>query len=231
MLVQRGFTGIDNIFTGARGFMGVMAKDFDLNDLTDGLGAHWELPAVGLKPYACGAGNHALIDAMLALRTKDGVSPDTIEHVEGSLRRFAPNLIRHRHPVSALDTKFSYFHAMSVALVHGQALPAQFTEERAKDPVLSGVREKIDLVEDESQSRGSVTVTMKLKDGRAYTERIAHATGTPGNPLSDAQVEEKFRGLAGELHPGDRVERLTRMLWDIEKLDDAKELARLLARA
>jgi len=231
MLVQRGFTGTDNIFTGARGFMGVMAKDFDLNDLTEGLGAHWELPAVGLKPYACGAGNHALIDAMLALRTKDGVSPDTIQHVDGSLRRFAPNLIRHRHPLSALDTKFSYFHAMSVALVHGQALPAQFTEERAKDPVLSGVREKIDLVEDESQSRGSVTVTMKLKDGRAYTERIAHATGTPGNPLSDAQVEEKFRGLAGEIHPGDRVERLTRMLWDIEKLDDAKELARLLARA
>src|SRR5207249_4529357 len=131
LLVQRGFTGTDNIFTGNRGFMGVMAKDYDLGDLTRDLGKHWELPAVGLKPYACGAGNHALVDAMLALRTKDGVSPDSIKHVHGSLRRFAPNLIRHRHPESALDTKFSYFHAMSVALVHGNALPAEFTEEKA----------------------------------------------------------------------------------------------------
>ena len=228
-LVRRGFTGTDNIFTGSRGFMGVMAKDYDLEQLTEGLGSHWELPAVGLKPYACGAGNHALIDAMLALRKREGVTPEAVQHVHGSLRRFAPNLIRHRHPLSALDTKFSYFHAMSVALVHGTALPAQFTEELATDPVLHALRDKIDLVEDESQSRGSATVTMTLTDGRTYTARIEHATGTPGNPLSDAFIEEKFRALASAVLPGDRVERLTQMLWGIQKLDDASALAKLLA--
>jgi 2-methylcitrate dehydratase PrpD len=231
LLIQRGFTGTNNIFTGSRGFMGVMAKDYDLSELTRDLGSHWELPAVGLKPYACGAGNHALIDAMMALRTKEGVSPDTVQHIHGSLRRFAPNLIRHRHPESALDTKFSYFHAMSVALVHGTALPDQFTEEKAHEPALHSIREKIDLVEDENQPRGSVTVTMTLTDGRTYTEVIEHATGTPGNPLSDEFVENKFRALAVAVLPKDRVEPLTRMLWDIEKLDDAGKLARSLAGA
>jgi 2-methylcitrate dehydratase PrpD len=229
LLVQRGFTGTNNIFTGNRGFMGVMAKDYDLGELTRDLGRHWELPAVGLKPYACGAGNHALVDAMLALRKQEGVSPDSFKHVHGSLRRFAPNLIRHRHPESALDTKFSYFHAMSVALVHGNALPAQFTEEKANDPVLRSVRDRIELVEDEGQGRGSVTVTMTLNDGRTLTERIEHATGTPHNPLTDEFIEDKFRGLAGEVLPKDRVERAAQTLWGIEKLDDASELAKLLA--
>src|SRR5438093_1486529 len=136
MLVKRGFTGTENIFTGPRGFLGAMAKNYDLGEVTADLGGHWELPANGLKPYACGAGNHAFIDAALALRSKPGVRPDTVKSIHGSLRRFAPNLVRYQHPVSALDTKFSYFHAIAVALVDGQALPQQFNDEKAKDPAI-----------------------------------------------------------------------------------------------
>src|SRR5205085_11861604 len=160
------------------------------------LGGHWELPANGLKPYACGAGNHAFIDAALALRRKPGVRPETIQGIHGTLRRFAPNLVRHQHPVSALDTKFSYFHAIAVALVDGAALPEQFNDEKATDPVIHSIRDKITVSEDPSLPRRRAVVTMTLTDGTTYTETIDHPTGTAENPLSDAQVEEKFRGLA-----------------------------------
>jgi 2-methylcitrate dehydratase PrpD len=229
MLVKRGFTGTDNIFSGPRGFLGAMAKDYDLGEITTDLGGHWELPENGLKPYACGAGNHAFIDAALALRRKPGVRPDTVQAIHGSLRRFAPNLVRYQHPVSALDTKFSYFHAIAVALVDGEALPLQFNDEKAKDPVIHALRDKITVSEDASLPSRTAVVTMTLTDGTTYTERIDHPTGTAENPLSDAQVEEKFRGLAGTVLPANRVDRATQLLWEFEKVPDASELLALLA--
>ncbi len=229
LLVQRGFTGTDNILTGPRGFLGAMAKDYDLGDLTRDLGQHWELPANGLKPYACGAGNHAFIDAALALRRKPGVRPETIQHIHGTLRQFAPNLVRYRHPVSALDTKFSYFHAIAVALVDGAALPEQFNLRKANDPVIHALRDKITVSEDPTLPRRAAVVTMSLTDGTTYQERIDHPTGTAENPLSDAQVEEKFRGLAQTVVPPDRVARATNLLWQFEKATDVRELLTLLA--
>src|SRR5207253_1295232 len=139
------------------------------------------------------------------------------------------NLVRHQHPVSALDTKFSYFHAMAVMLVEGQALPQQFTEEKAHDPVIYALRDKITVAEDPSLPRHAVVVTMTLNDGTTYTERIDHPTGTAENPLSDAQVEEKFRGLAATVIPADRVESAVKLLWDFDRAPDASELLSLLA--
>ena len=52
-----------------------MSSDYDLDKATEDLGEHWELPMNGLKPYACGVVNHPLIDAMIALREREGVSP------------------------------------------------------------------------------------------------------------------------------------------------------------
>jgi 2-methylcitrate dehydratase PrpD len=228
-LVQRGFTGTDNIFSGPRGFLGALASGYDLAEVTRDLGTHWELPANGLKPYACGAGNHAFIDAALALRQKPGVRPDTIQHIHGAVRQFAPNLVRHQHPVSALDTKFSYFHAIAVALVDGAALPEQFNDEKAKDPVIHAIRDKITVSEDASLPRRSALVTMTLTDGTTYTERVDHPTGTAENPLSDAVVEEKFRRLAGTVLPADRVERATELLWEFDKVSDVRELLSLVA--
>ena len=226
-LVKHGFTGTDNIFTGNRGFAGVMARDYDLGELTEGLGDHWELPNVGLKPYSCGAANHAFLDAAIALRTKEGVRPDTIQHVEGKVPRFAPNLIRHRHPLTALDTKFSYYHGLAIGLVDGQALPAQFTDDKAKDPVIHSVRDKVEVAEDPSLGRGAI-VTLTLTDGRMYTERVEHATGGPKNPMSDSQVEGKFKGLAAEVLSANQVDKATDMLWNLEKVSDARELIELL---
>jgi 2-methylcitrate dehydratase PrpD len=131
--------------------------------------------------------------------------------------------------VSALDTKFSYFHAIAVALIDGQALPEQFKDDKAKDPVIHSIRDKITVSEDPSLPRRTAVVTMTLNDGTTYTETINHPTGTAENPLSDQQVEEKFRGLASTVLPPDRVDRAVELLWNFEKVSDTRELLSLLA--
>ena len=117
---------------------------------------------------------------------------------------------------------------MSVGLVDGGASPAQFTDERVKDTTITALRDKITATVDSSQVEGSAIVTLTLKDGRSYTEMIPHATGTPENPLTDDQLDAKFRALAGEVMSRERVERALSRLWDMENMDDIRELFPLL---
>jgi 2-methylcitrate dehydratase PrpD len=230
LLAQRGFTGTDGIFEGERGLVGIMAKGHDINEATKDLGARWELRQNGLKPYACGQANHGLLDAVLALRKKKGVSPETIKHMQGSVQEFAPALVRRRHPRSGLESKFCYYHSTAAAMIDGQALAAQFTDARATDPAVAALRERIDFSEDPSLSRRAAAVTVELNDGTTYTERIEHPTGTPGNPMSDAMVREKFSGLATAALGAEKAAQAQRALWELDSLSDVRGLLPFLTK-
>ena len=230
LLAQRGFTGTDGIFEGERGLVGVMAKGHDINEATQDLGGRWELRQNGLKPYACGQANHGLLDAVLALRKKPGVSPGTIKHMQGSVQEFAPALVRRRHPRSGLESKFCYYHSMAAAMIDGQALAAQFTDARAADAAVVALRDCIDFHEDPSLSRRAAMVTLELNDGTTYTERIEHPTGTPGNPMSDGMVQEKFSGLATTAVGAEQAAKACQALWNIDQLSDMRELVPVLTK-
>jgi 2-methylcitrate dehydratase PrpD len=230
LLAQRGFTGTDGIFEGERGLVGVMATGHDVTEATRDLGSRWELRQNGLKPYACGQANHGFLDAVLALRKKSGVSSETIKHMHGWVQQFAPALVRRRHPRTGLESKFCYYHSMAAAMIDGQALAAQFTDARATDPAVAALRERIDFSEDPSLPRRAAVVTLELNDGTSYTERIEHPTGTPGNPMPDAMVQEKFNGLASAALGAEKAARAQRALWDIDKLSDVRELMPLLTK-
>jgi 2-methylcitrate dehydratase PrpD len=230
LLAQRGFTGTDSIFEGARGLVGVMASGHDISEATKDLGQRWELPQNGLKPFACGQANHGFIDAALALRKQPGVRPETIKHIQGSVEQFAPALVRRRHPRSGLESKFCYYHSVAAALVDGQPLPAQFTDERAADPAIESLRNRIDFNEDPSLPRRAVRVTLELTDGRTYTERVDHPTGTPGNPMSDTRVQEKFHGLASAVLGVEKADKAQSALWSVDTMPDVSQLIPLLLK-
>ncbi len=228
LLAQRGFTSTTAILEGRRGFAAVLSSSHDLSKATDDLGEQWELHNNGLKPYACGVVNHPLIDAMVSMRDKDGVTPEAVESVSAQVHPLVLELVDRKHPNTGLEGKFSFHHSMAVGLVDGAAFPAQYTDDRVKDKTITALRDKITAKVDPSQVEGSAIVTLTLKDGRSYTETIPHATGTPENPLTDAQLDAKFRALAGEVMSRERVERALSRLWDMENMNDIRELFPLL---
>ena len=227
LLADGGFTSTNNVLEGKRGFVAIMATNYDLDKAMTGLGKHWELPTVGIKPYACGVGKHGLIDAMLSLRSKDGVSADNVESITGSVRAFKSEETL-RHPTTGVQASFSYHHSMAVGLVDGAAFPLQYSDERANDPFIASVRDKITVVADPSLPRGVVAATVVLKDGRTYKEIVEQPTGSPERPMSDAQVEAKFRALTAEALSKDRAEKLLEASWQLEKIADIREVANLM---
>ncbi len=229
MLAARGFTATDGIFEGPRGLVGTMATGHDVAQITADLGSHWELSNAGLKFHASPAATQGFVDAILALRTRPGVSPETVKHIQGTTRQLAPAVVRRRHPRTGLESKFCYYHVIAVALTDGCAFPAQFVDARVNDPALESLRNRIDMSEDASFPRGMCVITMELMDGTILTERVPHATGRPENPLTDAQVQEKFTALAAAVLPPERVERARRALWEVDQLSSVTELVPLLS--
>jgi 2-methylcitrate dehydratase PrpD len=72
-------------------------------------------------------------------------------------------------------------------------------------------------------------VTVTLTDGRTLVKRVDQAKGQPRNPLSDAELEVKFRDAAGRLLPAERVDALLAAAWKLETVTDVSAVARLLA--
>jgi len=232
-LAQRGFTSLSaeskGILEGNRGFAAVMAKGYDLATMTRGLGEEWELPEIAIKAHACGQANQPLLGAVAELRTKPGVAPDTVESINCTVQHMAPGLATRRHPKKGLEGKFSYQHGMACILVDGHAYPQQFTDAKVNDPLIVSLRDRINVTEDPSQPKRSAVATLTLKDGTMYSATTEFALGTPGNPMSDAQVEDKFRALAGDVLPQEKVDLLAERLWSIEGVRSMGELTTLLS--
>ena len=123
-------------------------------------------------------------------------------------------------PQNGLQGRLSFQHAMAAALVDGDCLPAQFTDERVRDPVISSLRRKIEPVADASIAQHQCELSIRLVDGRILQHRVEHATGTAGHPMTDAMLDAKFRSLLDGRLPAARIRRLLDLLWHLDAVDD-----------
>ena len=227
LLAERGFTSTTEVLEGRRGFAAVLSSRHDLEKATAGLGQDWELRNNGLKPYACGVVNHPLIDAMVALRRREGVTADAVESIGARVHPLVLELVDRRHPRTGLEGKFSFQHSIAVGLVDGAASPSQYTDARVNDPTIMALRERISATADPALGQDAAVITLASKDGRSYTETVTHATGAPQNPMTDAQLEAKFRTLAGDVLAKARVDRLLASLWELDKVVDIRDVVAL----
>ena len=227
LLAQGGFSSSPTILEGRRGFGAVLSTETHWDRATDGLGEHWELQKNGLKPYACGVVIHPLIDAMIALRAKPGVSAEAVPSISARVHPLVLELVNRPDPQVGLEGKFSYQHSMAVGLIDGAAFPAQYTDDRVHDPAVAALRERIGATVDSAMAEDGAEVTLTLKSGISYRVIIANATGAPENPLTDAQLEDKFRVLTGDVLPKARVERLLNLLWNLDQVTHVGEVLAL----
>ena len=63
-----------------------------------------------------------------------------------------------------------------------------------------------------------------MKDGRLYEKTVKYPRGHAGNPMTDEEVEEKFRRLAEGVIPTKLQNKLLRDMWSLEKAKSVKNL-------
>jgi len=226
LLAAKNFTSSERAIEAPRGFARVMSTKFDAEVITAGLGERFELLSNMYKPYACGLVVHAAIDGCIELVREHRLTPEAIEAVELTVSPLVLDLTGNTTPQTGLEGKFSVYHAVSAAIIHGAAGEAQFSEACVRDPRVVAVRNRVSARVDPAIGRTEARVTIHTRDGRTFDRHVEHALGTLARPMSDADLEAKFRGLAQETLPPAQVEEIVNLCWQVAALPDAGVLAR-----
>ena len=66
-----------------------------------------------------------------------------------------------------------------------------------------------------------------LKSGQRKTTRVEYHRGHPKNPMTDAEMEEKFRSLAKRRLPAQRIDALLKQLWALDQMPQVGALAQM----
>ncbi len=226
LMAQAGFTASEVAIEGFDGWGQAVSTKRDWGQVVDGLGERWELALNTYKPFACGIVAHPAIDAAIQLRAEAALQPDAIRSVDLRVHPLVLNLMGKAAPAAGLEGKFSIFHAVAVALATGRAGEAAFTDRAVADPAVVALRGRVHAVTDPAIKTDQVDMTITTTDGRTLRKFIEHAVGSQDQPMTDAQLEDKFSGLAEEVLPRDRTRRLMDLCWGAWDLPDAGEIGR-----
>jgi 2-methylcitrate dehydratase PrpD len=223
LLAQNGFTGGKFPLESPRGFAAVQAGQYDLSKITAGFGEQFELRFNAYKPFPCGIVVHPTIDAAIQLREKHGFVADDIAAVELRVAPLVKDLCNKKVISTGLEGKFSIYHAAALGLGRGHANIADFTDEAANDPAMRRLRDLTDAIGDDSVIDDAVVIKVTLKDGREVGMTLDQSLGNLERPLSDAQLEAKFRAQSGVITPA-QADAAIAACWGVEDLDDVGAL-------
>ncbi len=131
------------------------------------------------------------------------------------------------------EALLSAHYVAAVFLRDRQVTLAQFEPARYDDPALRRfAAEKVDAsTEDASLGGGQAVATVETTDGRTLAARCDSPLGAPDNPLTLAQIEDKFRTYATDVISEGRIEKAIDMVAHLEELADARSLIELVGGA
>jgi len=179
------------------------------------------------KPYACGLVVHAVIDGCIELVRAHGIKPGEIESVELVVNPLVLELTGKRAPQTGLEGKFSVYHAAAVGIIFSAAGEAQFSGAVVQNPEVIALRDRVTAKADAAIGRTEAHVTIRLKDERRLSRHVAHSLGSLERPMSDADLEAKFRGLTSGVLSEAQATALIAQCWSVELLPDAADIAQL----
>ncbi|MDH4379371.1 MAG: MmgE/PrpD family protein [Vampirovibrionales bacterium] len=246
LLAHRGLTGPSEIFEGEMGFFNQICG-----------GTAFELPAMGgetlagqvkhdefmilktyIKHFPAEYHSQSAIEAALALRPLIGdwknITKITIQSFNAAVEIIA-GFKEHWAPSSRETADHSMPYVVSAALVDGDITLESFTMARIKDPELLSLVQKVSVEANEEMNAGYPKgipnkLIIETKDGRELVEYNAYPLGHAHNPMTNADVEAKFKKLSHRVFDNATVQQQLDILWDFENLSSVTPALKAFAR-
>jgi len=224
-MIDAGFTGVADVFTGARNFLQAYGGDDpDPEALARGLGEDFEVMRANIKKWSVGSPIQAALDSLEALVVEHGFGADEVERIVVRLPDREAHIVDGR---TMPDVNCQ--HLLAVLLVRGGL---DFKSSHDHDLMTAAdvvaVRARIELVADAdlgaATPRRQAIVEVTLRDGRTVDHRTRQVRGTADNPMTRAEVAAKARDLLTDVIGSERAERLIGSVWAIEDIDDVRAL-------
>ena len=168
---------------------------------------------------------HAQGPAFLALELRPQIKLDDIAKIEVFTYHFAWFEIgsgaEKWKPTTRETADHSMPYVVGAVLIDGAYTDAIFAPERFQDQRTLDLMKKIVITEDAEFNKRyphslPCRMTITLKSGEQKTAELSNPIGHHDRPMSDAQVVEKFHGLAGRKLPPERLRTILDRVWAIE---------------
>ena len=229
LMAKRGFTGPTRVIEGNKGFVQtVMGGDFNQEKLTEPTKKFKILDTI-YKSVAADAGTHGHLTATLQLVKKHDIKPEDIAEVKITV---SSRCLEHtgdpvkRFPTTKESADHSSYYLTAVAIIDRKVGPDQFTPEKLRDPMVREIIDKVAMEADPSLDhfgRGGIT-EIRTKQGGIYRQRVEYPRGDPLNPMTDEELEDKFRDMAEKFMTKRQINKVITTVYEMENLDDINKL-------
>ncbi len=223
LFAMNGFTASARAIEAPRGFAQVISDKHDWSEITGELGERFEISFNTYKPFACGIVIHPTIDAAVQLRAQ-GVKAEEVERVELKVHSLVLELTGKKEPQDGLQGKFSVYHGFAAGLIFGRASEPEYEDAIVRREDVAALRRKVAATVDDSIDEASADVTAVMKDGRRVHVFVEHAIGSLERPMTDADLEAKFRSMADEVIGSANTSALISACWHLGAAPDVRAL-------
>jgi 2-methylcitrate dehydratase PrpD len=225
LLVQSGWTGVDDIFSGADNFFLAYAPQANPAGLVEKLGERFEIAATDIKKWTVGAPIQAPLDALETLLKRRPFSADDVQQVTVRVARTQGSVVNNREmPDICLQ------HMVAVMLIDKTAsFKSAHDKPRMQDPAVLRVRAKVNLVLDDGElqralPRREAIVEITLADGAKLSEHVTAVRGTPSNPMIREEVVAKARDLMAPVLGAANAASIIEKMLSFENVKNIREL-------
>jgi 2-methylcitrate dehydratase PrpD len=237
LMVKAGGTAPPNMIENPKGYTGAYSKEPALQKLTRGLEGGpmvWEILNNMLKPFPSLAASHTPMDVVLKLVKENDIKPEHIVKIINKTYNTVKSHFSNYEPNNVMAARLSVPYCIAVCAAKRNGGLDAFHLKTIKDPVVQETLKKVEIVADPElhklyPEKFPTNIEIHTKDGKVYKGEMYYAKGSPKNPFSDEEVNEKFRSLALPMIEKNKVDQIIQMVTNLESVKDINELTRLLA--
>ena len=240
VFAEKRITGTKNPFQGQNGFFNAFEPDPNLDALTFELGNKFSGCGISIKPFASCRTTHEAIDLALEIVKDEGIDPGSIGRItarvnDQTFKLTCHPLDRKRRPKNRGEAQFSLPFTVATAIIRGDFFVDELSDDILTDPKILHLASKVNAISDSAcrtdSSLGTTILEIETHDGKVVSRKKAFALGSPKNSMSmDACLRKFEKSVKYAYRPfsKDQINKLIRMLSEIEFLEEIAVLAQLL---
>jgi 2-methylcitrate dehydratase len=228
-LAQSGMTGPSNVFEGRLGFFNLISHK---PTASLQLGEPYGIRRAFTKRFPLGQFSQTVAQAAVEARQLVK-NPDEIQEINIWVSRSAIKIMADSpdkwRPQTHETADHSIPYAAGLVLMYGGIEPEYYEEPYLHDRRLLELVSRVKCMPSDEADRSEhefnlCELEILLKSGERKTVRVEYHRGHFKNPMTDAEMEEKFRSMAQKHLSADRVDSLLRQLWALESVPKVGEL-------
>ena len=239
LLAAEGLTGPAPIFEGELGFMKLLTRtNFEVAPMGGENGSNdYMLTKTYIKFWPVEYHAQSAVDAILQLRPQiadwKNVERIDVHTFDAAVDIIGKDPEKYR-PKTRETADHSLPYCVAVALMEGDVGLQSFDDAHLANSELIELTNKVKLHRDASANarypRGIPNrFVVTLRDGRKLEKEVEFPRGHAQNPMTDAEVEKKFRTTVEPKYGKDRASKILAKCWELDKLASVTELLEMFA--